>query len=994
MHFRRVTVLVCALLLCAAPPLRAQGSPVGRDEPPRADRITLSPPDEDGQVLITGAADSVFPGAAVGIRNLFSGELDYAQASFTGAFAAMLPGVAGAPYLLQTDNAFPPSTAAIPGALPGDIGVIVYAPLPEAGFSAAGLNAGVPWTAEGTVNSLRREPGDMWILQLAMHSPAPLPFDAHVLLQPIAQLNGGTLQAVSVPGISGWSAETTPSGLPLDGLGSALPLGALRVVSVQSTGGDGARFVLRFNAPLPESLPAGLYAPALALPDGGLSRLPLVLQVGPAAPVVLPMALFMDHGADGARGLLPVEASGALSHGVRWNGPDFILSPGSYPLEPYLPTVLLNRGDSYAPPLIPFDLPNGRLTVSVVAPDGSLTDLSAPITQSWLGSTAEDEADRFGGGPVDMFRLTTGDPRMSAFTFDQYGEYVITLNAELSDRFGHAYSGGGVYRLLIAEPLDLHPGLLPGAPIPAGAVVYTGLRITPPVPAAITAEFVSVNLAGAARTTRVNGAADRYGVFRPANPLTLSAPGDYRFDATAAYTDAAGRLWAGSLRSAGVIVDTAAPLIAHGGRGVYGQPEETSPARYSLRGLASLLNDNRLLEGAVLNQPFFTGAVAHLGDGPGFGLAFPINLQDVEGDYTRWLVEARIASEQQSARGVLPAVAPGRGYAYTSAVTAGFSVRQQALSGPASGLRAWVDGDDPLNQQIGAGVNGLAPGDLVFLFGGAVVRAPEAGVETTAGYAALAVIGANDDPGQLGVLEPAQLGAAPLAFIPTGVIPGQRLTVGERLVIAGHIAPPLAGQVTAEITNPAGTVQTVTLPADEYGYAYDPAAAVAADSPGVWTIRLRASTEAGSAGVPGAVDGLFSVYVLPADSTPLPWASGAPDLTIPGATPYSVNFAAPADWTDVRGYVTLTTPGAVLADGAAQLTGRSLTATYSPPAIQADFPNFEVEGRSAGAHVSDSVTLTVALTGLDAGGQPQIQARAFTILHNRLISLEPGEAAP
>lgn len=994
MHLRRVAVLVCALLVGAAPPVWAQTAPVGRDEPPRADRITLSPPDEDGQVIITGAAGSVFPGAAVGIRNLFSGELDYAQASFTGAFAASVPGVAGTPYLLQTDNAFPSTGANIPGALPGDIGVIVYAPLPEAGFSAAGRNAGVRWTADGTVNSLSREPGDVWILHMAMHSPAPLPFDAQVLLQPIAQISGGQLQAVTIPGSSGWSAETTPAGLPLDGLGFAQTLGAMRVVYVRSTGDDGASFDLRLNAPLPDTLPHGLYAPALALPDGGVSRLPLVLRVGPAMPAVLPMALFMDHGADGARGLLPVEANGALSNGARWNGPDFILAPGSYPLEPYLPTVLLNRGDTYAPPLIPFDLPDGRLTVSVNAPDGSLTELSAPITQSWLGSTAEHEADRFGAGPSDVFRLTTGDPRLGAFVFDQYGEYVITLRADLSDRFGHAYSGGGVYRLLIAEPLDLHPGLLPGAPIPAGEAVYTGVRITPPVPAAITAEFVSVNLAGAARSTRVNGVADRYGVFRPVNPLTLSAPGEYRFDVTASYTDAAGRLWAGSLRSAGVIADTAGPLIAHGGRGVYGQPEESSPARYSLRGLAILLNDDDLLDGAVLNQPFFPGAIAVLGDGPAYGLAFPLHLQDAEGDYTRWLVEARAASEQESARGVLPAAAPGRSYAYTSAVTAGFSVRQQALGGPASGLRAWVDADDPLNQQIGAGVDGLAPGDLVFLFGGAIVRAPAAGVETTAGYAALAVISADDQPEQLGVLEPAQLGAAPLAFIPTGVMPGQRLTVGERMDIAGHTAPPLAGQITAEITDPAGSVQTVTLQTDEYGYAYDPGAAVAADTPGVWTIRLLASTEAGSAGVPGAADGRFSVYVLPADAAPLTWSSGQNDLTIPGATPYNVNLTAPEGWTDVRGYVTLTMPGAVLADGAPPLTGRSLTATYSPPAIQDDFPNFEVEGRMAGAHISDSATLTVAFTGLDADGQPQIQTRTFTILHDRLISLEPGEATP
>ncbi len=267
-------------------------------------------------------------------------------------------------------------------------------------------------------------------------------------------------------------------------------------------------------------------------------------------------------------------------------------------------------------------------------------------------------------------------------------------------------------------------------------------------------------------------------------------------------------------------------------------------------------------------------------------------------------------------------------------------------------------------------------------------------METTAGYAGLALITEDDDPEALGVLAPAHLGAAPLAFIPTGAFPGQRLTVGDPIVIAGQVAPPLPARVTAEITSPAGETQTFTIEANEFGYAFDPAMLVAANRPGVWRVKLSAETESGSAGVPGIDGEAFSLYVLPANSEPLDWNRLITDIPIPGATAYNFNLAAPDDWTDVRGYVTLTTPGTVLADGEVRLAGRSFSTQYNPADIQRDFLNFEVEGRLAGPQVSDAVTLTVAFTGRDASGEPQISARAFTFRHDRLIALETAGSQP
>lgn len=980
-------VLLALLLTGAIAATQGQTAPLERDEPPRASRITVSAPDAEGMVAIEGEAHSIYPGAAVGIRDLFSGATVFTQASFSGAFTAHLPGVPGNPYLIQGDNSYPPVGAEFPGGLPGDIGVIVSAPAPAEGFAVAGRSDEQRWTATGTVPDTILTAGGPWSLTLDFTGSAAPPRTAELALQPIAQRDGGSWIPASVAGSSGWAAETTPTGLALDGLAAPLPLGPLTLESAGARPEDESRLVMRFQGAMPDDLTDGLYAPLLQLPDGSVTRLPLVLRAGEAEAVPLTMALWMDDGSDGARGLLPEGASGALSHGPRWNGATTILPPGDYPLEPYLPTILLNRSDGFAPPLIPLDLPGGSLRVTVERPDGRSDSYNAPLTQSWIGTTAQDEQTRFGGGPADIYRLTTGNPDLTGYPFDQYGEYRISLDVNLSDRFGNVYTGGGVYRLLVAEPLELRPGLLPGAPIPAGQPVAAGLQIFPPVPASVTGTLTVVNLDGVTQTTRLSGEANRYGTFSPRSPFTPEAPGEYLMDYTATYTGEDGRLWAGNLRSAGVVADPASPLIAHGGRGAYGQPSGSAPARYTLDALNAQTSGQISLDGAPFNQPFYAGTRAQIGAEAGFGLAFPLQLQDTAGGWARSLIDLGAASALDAARGELPAEVPGLSYAYLSAVTPGFSVRQQVVGGPAGGLPDWVSADDPLNGQIGAGTASLAPGDLVFLFGGAVVRAPE--LQTAVGYASLAAV-TEGGPASYGVFAHPPEGSGPLAVIPTTLVPGQRLTVGDPLVIGGQVAPPLPAQVEATFTRPDGTTESVSLAAGPFGYAYDPAAAVTADMPGVWRVTLTAATEHGTASVPGAEDDSFLIYVLPEDAEPLPWTTLNLDTAIPGSTPYNFNFMAPAGWEDVRAYWTMTTPGAVLADGEARMAGRTLSAQYNPVDIRAAAPNFEVEGRVDGPAGSDAVTITVAFTGVDANGAPQIQARAFTIFHDRLIALEPA----
>ncbi|MBL8145202.1 MAG: hypothetical protein JNL34_02350, partial [Anaerolineae bacterium] len=325
-----------------------QTAPLERDEPPRADRITLSGPDDEGFVHVEGETSSVFPGAVVGIKNLFSGETVFRQASFTGAFNTRIPGVSGNPFLIQGDNDFPPNGATFPAGLPGDIGVIVNAPAPDDGFGLAGLYNGERWTADGSASGAMLEAGEAWTLTLDVSASESPPFEASLALQPVAQQVDGQWSPTSVDGSSGWVAELTASGLALDGMAAPIPLGRMTLESVTAQPDGGSRFTLRFAGAPPEDLVDGLYAPLLQLADGSVSRLPLILRSGEAdSAVPLAVALLMDDGMDGARALLPEGGAGALSHGPRWNGPAAILPPGDYPLEPYLPTLLLNQSDVF-----------------------------------------------------------------------------------------------------------------------------------------------------------------------------------------------------------------------------------------------------------------------------------------------------------------------------------------------------------------------------------------------------------------------------------------------------------------------------------------------------------------------------------------------------------------------------------------------------------------------------------------------------------------------
>lgn len=933
------------------------------------------------------------------------------------------------------------------------------------------------WSADGYLNRLNFDAGDHLQMQLDVTLGAPnLPqtlvgvsMVGQLVLEPIINADGRQATG-GLSSNNGWSAVLTPSGMPIDNLRSDFGLGETIVPAPQVLRRqDTLVFGMDFDLPLPDDLPDGIYGLVFEgygqIADGErfgwqanglfgegrgisrlhLTRLPVLLTVGEAAGGHLVWSLFYDQPSDGSRGVLAQadQAQAALSNRVRFNSPTYILPPFAdpagakpirYPLEPYLVSALPNAYDSSGAPLIPFAFPSGYIDVKVTRPDGTVDDLGrSDIVQNQLSTAADDERVHFGAqSPVDVYRLSTLNPVLASYQFPQYGEYSIDLRGEVQDVWGNTYTGGGTYAVVVAEMFDLTAGVLAGTPFEVGDHFFAGVQVSPGAPADVTITARVYPLDGSPVIEHViSGRANRGGIFT-GESFDFTTPGEYVIDYSARYTDAAGRLWAGSLRSAGVIGTPDATLIAHGRRGLRGYFPGVRPAWFTTRQYGPISGEYRL------TYPYQSGDVLWYAADTANTVQPVLSVQDTVGNYAQWLKSALVdyrapgdeSIDRKVARAELPVWMVSSGtpgyspldvdvtndaYTYVSVVRPGLSVRQFVLGSNDAGLPLYWDMNDPYNEQIGSGLTGDLAGDFAFLFGGAVVRNPETNLTEAAIYGASAFVIENRTDALGARVYPPYRGAGGAAdggplltvrgepvtmfFHPTAVRPGQVLTMGDTLAVAGQVAPTLSSDVAVTITSPSGEVRTFAGSANAVGYFYDPANDFVVDEAGVWTVQIRVThtglSSAGqvqepypTGGVLGADDGRFNIYVVPQAGTPFAWQDSRQDIAIPGALPYNFNFFIPEGWTNVAVDHTVTIPGFILRDGPLTVNGASFSFQHNPTNLNAAFPNVEVDARLSGPAAADPVTLTFAVTGTDETGQFQIRTRTFTILYDRLLTLE------
>ncbi|MEO0562850.1 MAG: hypothetical protein AAF125_12135, partial [Chloroflexota bacterium] len=642
-----------------------------------------------------------------------------------------------------------------------------------------------------------------------------------------------------------------------------------------------------------------------------------------------------------------------------------------------------------------------------------------------------DERSSFGvQAPLDVYRLSTLNELFSNPDLTGYGDYSVQLDGFVEDVWGNRYEGGGTYTFTVAELLDLSPGILPGTPFEVGDMLYPGVGLQPGVAADVTVTVRFYPLAGGDVVEQTfGGTANNYGVFTPDEGFTFEAAGEYIVDYEARYTDTDGRLWAASLRGAGVVASPEGSLLAHGLRGLGTNRTDYRPAWF-IAEQAGVPSDE-----ASVNAPYHQGDVAWVADSLTSGIQPALSVQDEGGFYANWLRRTHggyVAPDgttltELATQDALPVVTLGateslsesialspqtgsnNAYSYLSYVTPAVTARQAVIGDTLPPSDLFWDMDDPLLGQIGAGATGMRPGDYAFLFGGAIVRNADAGVRSAGIYATMAVTVDTGDARGSRVYPPYR-GAAggpdggPLFtldgedvevfFHPTGTRPGDVLEVGDTLAVAGQVAPPLASDVEITVTSPSGTVTAVTTQASVIGYTFDPAALIAADEPGVWTVDVtvthRGPSSAGestSEPYPVGVTS-YNVYVVPSDAERLPWNEND-DFIAPAGFPRNFTFDVPIGWSDVGGYLTVTLPGAVVEDGINPVQGTAQRYQLNPTALNQRFPFYEgQDGRVEGPSSSDPVRLTFVFTGVNAAGEFDTRARQVIIRHDRLITID------
>jgi hypothetical protein len=952
-------------------------------------------------------------------------------------------------------------------------------------FGAAGCAGGPPdksdarWWISGTVSTpggLHVQPGDtirvdgtLRVASQAMgvgYDPRGLVLPCGLALVPLFDDDGNQLESLE-PGLNDhifMSTLLAPTGLPIerDSADESLILAWADVDDLQTVATGVVEGTLALSVTLPITMSAGVYAPRVACHTPGLPADPApltrvwgldraaneaylpILRIGQPQTPHLITTLLSNTYTGGARGARAREDSDRfeLSTMVVYQPQRFIAprvdpisgKPIAYRLEPFLPMLSFTDRAFPSVPLVPCAFPSGQLDVLVGKPDGTTERLGpARFVQSYSFQPATLAGDDLHlGAPflADMYSLTTRDDAFR-YAFDQYGHHVITLTGVISDVWGHSYTAGGTYDVWIARELDLDPGQLPTTPYEVGDAFSPALQVYPGVPAHVDIQLVLLPDSDPAQAIRhtVRGQANRFGSFHPGpdtSPIILTAPGEFRVDVHATYTDTEGTMWAGSVTWGNVVETPGTPLVAHGRHGI-----DNAPAIGQQWFLWKNLSEEDQRD--HIYYPFQRGDIVwgSEADVPGGDSLIPaVTIQDTEGAIQS-IIEARhsyphsalsqgpgtfaervTASEiplfSTASSGVYPDRFPDQidqwGYSYRSSERPGVRVRE--LVSEDSNLMGYWRFSDMYGGQIGMGREGDLPNDYKFQFGGAVFRNLTRDIDEYAIYSAMWVLLPNDDPIGTRVMPPYQgMGGGsqdggPLMtlkgqdvdvfFLPMGVRPGSVLEVGDAFSFSGHVAPPLDSRVTVTVTSPSDMVRMIDGHANKVGWFYAPSGDFVVDEPGFWRVEVRVlhdrvyqpgglmPTSHNTGTVLGASEGQYAFYVVEPGAPRLSITAPAPGfLTWPnGLEAVNIEGTIPAGLSAPVVSYTIAMPGFILEQGTVTPAGGTFTVAYDPVTLHNDFPNIDLaapeEWRPG---LSDEVLITLFL----ADGDGAFRANTVTL---------------
>ncbi|MBI5567593.1 MAG: hypothetical protein HY870_22025, partial [Chloroflexi bacterium] len=841
------------------------------------------------------------------------------------------------------------------------------------------------------------------------------------------------------------SSLLTPGGFPIQRgerpmINANVGVGA---GNLHSIGGHTLEGDVILTGQIPVDLPPGMYRPVIYFNISGVptstgwlaanvvyhtfypeeAALPPIVvadgtsPISSGAPQRLIWQLLMDDFVQGTRGSAAREDQGSIgfaSQIVSQGAPQTIPPVDertsqaiTYRLEPFLPMISYTDRRMPTPPLIPFDLPGGQLQVTIKKPDGALIDLgSEAFAQSFNRTKTTRAGQDLNGGTVqleDVYSLKAASDRFRV-TFDQYGQHTITMTGTISDVWGNRYVGGGTYDVWVAHALDLDPGVLPMTPLAVGDAFNPTLIVQPRVPAdvKIVVTLYPDSDPVQAITRTLIGQANAYGYFSSNTaPITMTAPGEYRVDVTASYTDAVGKLYMGSLTWGDIVMtpDADADLIAHGRRG--------------LDSLTSIPNhwfvnsrDLSIPPGAVSHalNPYYNGDVywSRMSDGAygGDSLILGASVQDTIGAIAAAIqtranrvypplaapgsLAERFSKNEiplfSSTRSGLPVqVAPGDdvdqiAYSYRSSQRPGLRVRELVAEDGQSG--GYWRLDTLYDDQLSVGVPGDLPNDFKFQYVGVVYRDLDSGHNEYVGQGSGWVFIPDSDtlgsrvmppfagPGnggwttEGGPLLTLKGQAVHLFILPTGVTPGAVLEVGDVFHFAGHLMPTLNSKVAITVTAPGGAQHVGGGQANTIGYFYDPADNFTIDEAGLWSVDVRVWHDGQCSGgatippypsgdVPGSQNGRYWFYVVPGGAAPLIISSPSPGFLrfVDQVTPITITGVIPAGWSNILLDYTIAMPGYILKHAQIAASGGTFQIVFDPVALAQDYPNLDLIGR-------------------------------------------------
>jgi hypothetical protein len=992
-------------------------------DPPRADKIAAVPVGE-WQVHVTGQAGSVRPNANVAVSELGAGRGTIVRSNSEGGFDATVTGAEGGTIMVgtlsdaallgagflnvplkdrlhQVVHAEPSTYVRVPFQPPADLGAS------ERAFAATShFPDSAPWKIKGATQEDAN----------GIHLRGTLLIKTMNELEAIETI--GFLSRVfdedgaPIPEQGAYATSAlTPSGLPLEGETKLRDPTATRQLCtprretptslrcdvdlvVPKTDLPGGGYVLRLfipHGPLQEDLaspPADLLGRGMRnyqLYEG----VPLAFFDWAASDPRPAALLLVDAPAQGARGVQALEDIGTWgwTNRILWQPARHILprtdATGAvipYTLEPYLPQVQLADRDSPGPPLLDLVTPGGSWTVTIEPPEGAAQTIGPATFQEIVSRTATRTDGHMlnegGGGVSGVARLATLDDAF-AYSFTQDGLHRIRTEGHILDIAGNTHQFQGTYEVLVAEPMDLDLGTLPGTPLVVGEPINRAIQVHPPVPAEITYRLRAWTGPDArpSHDTTTTGTASRFGWFHDQahHPSTkIEESGEYRVDIEASYTDPSGRLWAASVSFGGVIVDPADALEVHGRRGIDLQEQDLERFRRSQTGIRA--------GGNHFNFPYHAGDVAWQTKDDSMEVRLTVG--DPDGSVARWFTDRseevrKIDPADDRSRDVSPAstvatrFANGQGALYRTTANGwdprlGAAVDRHAyfygtVERPGVRVREAAKEDmipngywrfgETYSLQPGMGPQGDLPNDYKFLFGGAVLRVPGDDVARTGGYAALWVeidgtdtLGSRVDspfaPGATSILKVP--GKEIRAFYePTGIRPGSLLVEGDMADLGGYLVPLGVQTMFVNVTSPGGTARSFTVESNPFGHLHDTRLNFVVDEPGLWRVDLhvRACPPAGDAAWPCVDGGLndgageFVFYVASRDASAIDVA--APAFLLSGGT---LDLAS--DLAASGGHATSWMPGWLI-------DARSLSATdpvirYRPQEAAAKLPNFDM----------------------------------------------------